>query len=130
MDTANLFTGLSHIGLPTADVEKTVKFYEQFGFRIRWSQHSSPESHTVFMECGSCVMEIYYSKTPAGVNGAVDHVAIDVSDIEAVYEYVTSLGYHSLEEAVTFLPFYEKGVRFFTILGPNHEKVEFSQRLC
>ena len=129
MDKAALFTGLSHIGLPTADVDQTVKFYEQFGFRIQWSQHSSPESHTVFMECGSCVMEIYYFADPAKANGAVDHVALNVTDIEAVYEYVRSLGYTPLEEAITFLPFYEKGVRFFTILGPNHEKVEFSQRL-
>ena len=28
-----------------------------------------------------------------------------------------------------FLPFWENGVKFFTIEGPNKEKVEFSQYL-
>lgn len=129
MDHSKLFTGLSHIGLPTADVEKTVDFYKQFGFQIQWSQHSAPDNHTVFMECGGCVMEIYYVDSPAGSNGAVDHVAVDVKDIEATYKYVTSLGYQALEEKITFLPFYDNGVRFFTILGPNNEKLEFSQKL-
>ena len=38
-------------------------------------------------------------------------------------------GYTMLDKEVQFLPFWEKGVRFFTILGPNGEKVEFSQML-
>ena len=129
MDKAALFTGLSHIGLPTADVEQTVNFMSSSAFGFSGASTAARESHTVFMECGSCVMEIYYFADPAKANGAVDHVALNVTDIEAVYEYVRSLGYTPLEEAITFLPFYEKGVRFFTILGPNHEKVEFSQRL-
>ena len=38
-------------------------------------------------------------------------------------------GYELLDDAVRFLPFWARGVRFFTILGPNGEKVEFSQKL-
>ena len=30
-------------------------------------------------------------------------------------------------DIVHFLPFWENGVKFFTIEGPNKEKVEFSQ---
>ena len=32
-------------------------------------------------------------------------------------------------DTVHFLPFWENGVKFFTIEGPNKEKVEFSQYL-
>jgi hypothetical protein len=32
-------------------------------------------------------------------------------------------------DIVHFLPFWENGVKFFTIEGPNKEKVEFSQYL-
>ena len=32
-------------------------------------------------------------------------------------------------DLVHFLPFWENGVKFFTIEGPNKEKVEFSQYL-
>ena len=34
-----------------------------------------------------------------------------------------------LLDEVHFLPFWENGVKFFTIEGPNKEKVEFSQYL-
>lgn len=30
----SLFLGLQHIGIPTADLEKTIAFYHQFGFEI------------------------------------------------------------------------------------------------
>ena len=32
-----------------------------------------------------------------------------------------------LDSEINSLPFFEKGVRFFTILGPNAEKIEFNQ---
>ena len=38
-------------------------------------------------------------------------------------------GLAPLEDAIQFLPFWENGVRFFNLLGPNGETVEFSQRL-
>ena len=33
-DSGKLFLGLQHIGIPTADLEKTIAFYEQFGFMV------------------------------------------------------------------------------------------------
>ena len=36
---------------------------------------------------------------------------------------------HLCADEVHFLPFWENGVKFFTIEGPNKEKVEFSQYL-
>ncbi len=35
----------------------------------------------------------------------------------------------SISRQPHFLPFWENGVKFFTIEGPNKEKVEFSQYL-
>ena len=60
---------------------------------------------------------------------AIDHIAIDVKDIEKVYEMVTAAGLNTTKDTVHFLPFWENGVRFFTIKGPNRENVEFSQYL-
>ena len=60
---------------------------------------------------------------PSGIH------TLDVTDIERVYAEVSNLGYHELEEGIQFLPFWNHGVRFFTIQGPNSEKVEFSQML-
>ena len=61
--------------------------------------------------------------------GAIDHVAIDVKNIEKVHEMITGAGLNTTQDEVHFLPFWENGVRFFTIEGPNKEKVEFSQYL-
>ena len=61
--------------------------------------------------------------------GAIDHLALDVDDIESAWEEVRMAGLAPLEDAIQFLPFWENGVRFFNLLGPNGETVEFSQRL-
>ena len=55
--------------------------------------------------------------------------ALDVDDIESAWEEVRMAGLAPLEDAIQFLPFWENGVRFFNLLGPNGETVEFSQRL-
>lgn len=38
-------------------------------------------------------------------------------------------GLNTTNDEVHFLPFWENGVKFFTIEGSNKEKVEFSQYL-
>jgi len=128
-DTHRLFLGLSHIGLPTSDFDKTREFYKQFGFSIDWSRENSETDKVAFLRCGSCVIETYLTVSPAMANGAVDHIALDVSDIDKVYEYALSLGYAAIEKQITYLPFFEYGVKYFTIQGVNNEKVEFSQKL-
>ena len=59
----------------------------------------------------------------------VAHLDLDVDDIESAWEEVRMAGLAPLEDAIQFLPFWENGVRFFNLLGPNGETVEFSQRL-
>ena len=61
--------------------------------------------------------------------GAIDHIAIDVTDVEKVYEKICDMELNTLGDEIHFLPFWENGVRFFTIEGPNKERVEFSQYL-
>lgn len=47
--------------------------------------------------------------------GAVDHIAIDVKDIERVYELINREGLNTTKDQINFLPFWEKGVRFLPI---------------
>ena len=119
---AQYITGLQHIGIPTNDIEKTTAFYHELGFEAAGER-------VVFLRCGSLVIETYENHQAAERNGAVDHVALDVTDIEAVFAEIKEAGYPMLDEEIQFLPFWANGVRFFTILGPNREKVEFSQML-
>ena len=80
----------------------------------------------------------------------VQHVGIPTNNIEETIAFYEKLGFEKVFETVNeaanekvaflkhgnttkdtihFLPFWENGVRFFTIEGPNKEKIEFSQYL-
>ena len=74
-------------------------------------------------------IETYENKAAKMESGAIDHVAIDVKDIEKVYELINQADLNTTRDIIHFLPFWENGVRFFTIEGPNKEKIEFSQYL-
>ena len=64
------------------------------------------------------------------VRGAIDHIALNVPDIEPVYALAKESGYKFLEsDGIVDLPFWEKGIRYFLIEGPNKEVIEFLQKL-
>lgn len=130
MSIANYATGLQHIGIPTKDLEKTVEFYQSLGFEIALATTNEASGQRVrFLKLGNLVMEAYDEENAAMCYGGIEHVAIDVTDIEAVYKKVCELGLNTLNDQINFLPFWENGVKYFTIEGPNKEKVEFSQYL-
>lgn len=130
-DFKRLITGLQHIGIPTNDIEETIHFYETLGFCVAYQTvNEKADEKVAFLRLGDVTIETYENKQAALKNGAVDHIALNVTDIEAVYEMALNHGFHSLEDGIQFLPFWDHGVRFFTITGPNQEKVEFSQYLA
>ena len=130
MSIAEHVNGLQHLGLPTGALDATVAFYESLGFTVALSSINPNTGERVcFLTCKGLCIETYECAEPAGRAGAIDHLALDVDDVEAAWEAVRAAGYTPLEDDIQFLPFWENGVRFFNILGPNGEKVEFSQKL-
>lgn len=123
-----LVTGLQHIGLPCADMDATAAFYTSLGFELAHSTVNDG-GRVCFFRLGGVCVEAYESRQTAGRAGAIDHIALDVTDIEQTWQAVSAAGYRPLESEIQALPFWEKGVRFFNILGPDSEKVEFSQIL-
>lgn len=122
--------GIQHIGIPTNDIEATIQFYEKLGFEIAFrTVNEAADEKVAFLKLYSLVIETYENKTAKMETGAIDHVAIDVKDIERVYELVKQAGMNTMQDTVHFLPFWENGVKFFTIEGPNKERIEFSQYL-
>jgi catechol 2,3-dioxygenase-like lactoylglutathione lyase family enzyme len=124
----DLILGLQHIGIPTHSLEKTIDFYQSLGFSVI---HAPLHDHkrVAFLKLGDVVIEAYESDETAAHTGAIDHFALNVSDIQAVHSLVRSLGYQELENGIQTLPFFSHGVSYFTIQGPNAEKVEFAQYL-
>ena len=130
MNVKEQLNGIQHIGIPTNNIEATVHFYEKMGFEtaLRTLNEEAGEK-VAFLKLGSLVIETYENKAAKMKAGAIDHVAIDVKDIERVYEMIDREGMNTTNDIIHFLLFWENGVRFFTIEGPNKEKIEFSQYL-
>lgn len=126
MELKEQLTGIQHIGIPTNDIEETIAFYKKLGFDIAFR---TVNEKVAFLKLNTLVVETYENKAAALKAGAIDHVAIDVKDIEAVYALINQEGLNTTADTIHFLPFWENGVKFFTIEGPNKEKVEFSQYL-
>ena len=130
MDLKNYSTGVQHIGIPTNDIDKTVDFYNKLGFETAFETvNEEADEKVVFLKLGTLVVEAYENRAAVLRAGAIDHVALDVKDIEEIYQYINQAGLNTTQDSIHFLPFWENGVKFFTIEGPNKEKVEFSQYL-
>ena len=128
---AQRVTGIQHIGLPTNDLNKTIAFYESLGFEKTF-ETTLPTDYVAFLQLKNIVIEAFQSTgEPAapGKSGAIDHISLDVDDIEAAWNAVKAAGFTPLEAEIDGLPYFEKGVRFFNIAGPNAETIEFCQML-
>ena len=130
MNLREQLNGVQHIGIPTNDIENTIEFYQKLGFQIAFQTvNEEANEKVVFLKLHTLVIETYENKAAVMQSGAINHIAIDVKDIEKVYAMINQAGLNSTQDTVHFLPFWENGVKFFTIEGPNKEKVEFSQYL-
>lgn len=128
MDIKNFCTGIQHIGIPTNDIEETIRFYEQLGFSVALLTKNNDET-VAFLQMHNLIIETYENKSATMQVGAIDHIALDVKNIDTLFEVVKAKHFHLLDEQVHSLPFWEHGVKFFTILGPNKEKIEFCERI-
>lgn len=122
--------GLQHVGLPTNDLKATIAFYEGLGFETVYQVRNEAAGEDVaFLRLKNLTIEAYENGQAAMQSGAIDHIAIDVSDVEAAYRLAQEQGYQIVSNGVEFLPFWQNGVKFFILLGPNQERVEFNQYL-
>ena len=130
MTMKEIATGLQHIGVPTGDMDATIHFYHALGFETIFETVNAEAGGRVnFFKLGDLVIETYEVTDPAKAPGAVDHIAINAKDIEEAFRFVNEAGLNNTNDIIHSLPFFENGVKFFTIEGANKEKVEFNQFL-
>jgi lactoylglutathione lyase len=127
---------IQHIGIPVTDMHKSVAFYERLGFRETMQavfSHKGAQGQVKMMEQGDIILELYQMppdelpKIRDRNDGHIDHIAFDVDDIDKAFKTIRGRGFTTLEEEPVFLPFWEKGCKFFHILGPDGERLEFNQ---
>ena len=143
MEIKDFTIGVQHIGIPTNDIKKTIEFFQLLGFDIAFRTINGPEE-VAFLQLHNLVIETYQNHQAKMEYGAIDHIAIDVKNIDALFEEVKAKAieaekvatekqatsfFRMLDTQVNGLSFWEKGVKFFTIEGPNKEKIEFCERL-
>ncbi len=119
-------TGIQHIGLPVRDYAGTAEFYKSPGFSVLWQ---AADRDCIFMKINEAVVEIYAADEVHPAWGAWDHIALNTDNIDEAYRAVREAGHRLAEgeNGPVFLPYFKKGVRYFTIIGPNSEKIEFNQ---
>jgi len=139
-DNVNLnIRNLQHIGIPVSDIDASIGFYEGLGFQDVMPSTFDLDGKTgrvSMMQLKDIIIELYQLPEPlmSGIrqrgDGHVDHFAFDVEDVDATYRTLKDAGYRMVEEAPVFLPrFWSKGCKYFNILGPDGERVEFNQIL-
>ena len=123
MSIAEHVTGLQHLGLPTAALDETAAFYESLGFvRAHSTVNPGTGERVCFLTCGGLCIETYECAAPARRPGAIDHLALDVDDIESAWEEVRMAGLAPLEDAIQFLPFWETACAFSTYWAPTERR--------
>jgi len=129
---------LQHIGLPVTDLKVSEAFYKKLGFMNATSSefdHNGKKGKMMMMQLKAIVMELYQlpeadlEEIRSRKDGHIDHFTFDVSDIDQTYSAVQEASFHILEEQPIFLPFWENGCKYFNILGPDGERLEFNQIL-
>ena len=121
-------TGYDHVGVPTNDMDATVKFYEAIGFKLAHATVNDG-AKVNFFQHGDIIIETYEAHGNATMKrGAIDHIALRVSDLDKCHAEAVAAGFNIIE-GPNFLPFWENGIRYFCVLGPNTEVVEFLEKL-
>ena len=129
---------IQHIGIPVTNLKQSEAFYESLGFENVMTstfRHKGEEGKVSMMQSGEVIVEIYQmpeielTEIRNRQNGHIDHIAVDVDDIDAVFNELKSKGFNIDEGAPVFLPFWKNGCKYFNIIGLDGERLEFNQIL-
>ena len=123
---------LDHIGIACSDVEADAKFYQEvLGYQVLGKfTNKTTGRNCYFLKSGYTVYEMYQNDNlPEAARGKIDHIAFVSYDIDADYEYALANGYQICTNGIEAIPerFTKTGVKYFKILSPTGEQVEFSQ---
>ena len=92
-------------------------------------QDEKPKEKVAFLQIQNYCIESFENGQAVMADGAYQHVALDVRDIEEMYKKICENGYEVITDGIEQLPFWDNGVKFFMIKGPNEERIEFCQKL-
>lgn len=120
--------GLAHIGIFTADMEKSLDFYcNSLGFELFYSCDLGT-TKLRFVRAGSCIVEFIQPEGYAGnrpADGVIAHIAIEVEDIRTYVANLKAKGVRFNTEDVAVIPaLFPTGSTNIFFSGPNGESLE------
>jgi len=135
--------GFQHLGIPVHDIEKSKAWYtEKLGFQVVHEPKVPTDQGDIkvaFLKRHDMMLELYQllgsdlEEVKARKHGHIDHLAVDVLNIDTALEDVLKAGAELAESTpngpVPIDVFYSKGITYVILKGPNGEKVELNQRL-
>ena len=132
------FNGIQHVGVPVSDLACSRRFYERLGFVDVMGAtfvHGGEVGNVSMMKRGAVIMELYQmperdlNEIRERKDGHIDHVTFDVCDIDKAFNELKGAGFEIVEQAPVLLDFWENGCKYFNVLGPDGERLEFNQIL-
>ncbi|NLR32093.1 VOC family protein [Levilactobacillus tujiorum] len=129
MAISQYITGIQHVGIPTADLDRTISFYQSLGFE-QAGLFPNGKNRCAFMRLGNLTIETWEGDPTNPTAGAINHLSLNTTNIEQAFAAAKQQGLTLVNSEIQSIPtFWERGIRFFNILGPNHETIEFCQIL-
>jgi len=129
MAVSDFITGIQHVGIPSIDLDKTIAFYKSLGFE-QAGLFLNGKNRCAFMRLNNLTIETWEGDPTNPEAGAINHISLNTTDVDQAFAAAKELGLTMVNDEIQSIPsFWDKGIRFFNILGPNHETIEFCQIL-
>ena len=123
MAFSDYYSGLQHVGIPTRDLAAAEAFWTKLGFT---KVGDFPVGQVIYAT-RQPVIETWYQETVANQPGAINHLSLDTTDAEAAFAAAKAEGFDLIDSEVQQLAFWDKGIKFFNIQGPDGVIVEFCE---
>ena len=134
----DIIGGWSHLGIPVTNIQKSVEFYNLFGFHeVSKEKVKENNEYTIIsmMERDGLILELYQlsekdlEKIKQRRHGYIDHIAFNVKDAQRAYLELKEKGLKLIEDNPIAVPCWDKGSLYFMIEGPDGEKLEFNEKI-
>lgn len=122
--------GLAHIGIKTADMDKSIEFYTGLLNFTCTQRLFMGTTELAILNVGDCVVELVAPADSGAINqllpGQIDHLAMLVTDLDAEAARLEQAGVKFFAPAGD-APLYANGVRCIFFPGPSGERLELFQ---
>ncbi|KZT83189.1 hypothetical protein IMAU80323_03014 [Lactiplantibacillus plantarum] len=82
------------------------------------------------MRFGNLTIETWEGDPVAMKAGAINHISLNTVNVDKAFADAKAQGLNLKDNEIQSIPsFWDKGIRFFNILGPNEKTIEFCQIL-